>query len=594
MNSIKLFLTGILLILLFVVACTRVDYTNPYDSRGSNYLGDSTVIIITHNSTPTITLVGLDTVIIAKGDPHHIASTLEATVGASATDSVFGNLTDSIKLTSNLFTSTCGIYTLVYSVTNSVPHTAQVSRTVIVDCEAPVITLNGVSPDSAVHGTTYSDPGYVATDNVDKTVNVTVTNRVTTAHDGVDSIIYSATDRAGNSDTVVRTVIVYTPLVKDTIPPVITLTGAKDTSIAQNSVYRDPGATATDNNDVTITVSVSGTVNPAVAGVYTLTYNATDKSGNNAAPVTRKVTVIQLGGKPVITLKGPNPDTVKVGSGAFKDPGYSAVDGSGKDVTDSVKIAELYGKTIVTTSPGAYTLVYTLYDTVSTTRSVYVVGVSTDNTPPVITLSGKNPDTVKVGSGKYADQFSANDDVDGVITNKVQRVFKNSSGTAVDSNTFTATIGGYTITYSVSDANANAATPKTRNVYVKDTTTVPPGNLLEKYGVPLAAALPSVSNITYKTITVDGTGPSMSTVTSFVMNWDLANNGLYGFAFNYSGPPYYASFTSITQNFKNSSPQFTITGTGISGLDGSYYITASATQCVWVRTDGSFAVVFKP
>jgi uncharacterized repeat protein (TIGR02543 family) len=77
----------------------------------------------------------------------------------------------------------------------------------------------------------------------------------------------------------------------DTTPPVITLTGSTPLTVAWGAAYIDAGATATDNNDPSVTVTPSGSVNTAVPGTYTITYNATDAANNSSTPVTRTVTV---------------------------------------------------------------------------------------------------------------------------------------------------------------------------------------------------------------------------------------------------------------------------------------------------------------
>jgi len=77
----------------------------------------------------------------------------------------------------------------------------------------------------------------------------------------------------------------------DTMGPVISLNGNATETINLGTTYTDPGATATDNCS-SPTVIVGGTVNTNLAGVYTLTYDATDASGNAATQVTRTVTVV--------------------------------------------------------------------------------------------------------------------------------------------------------------------------------------------------------------------------------------------------------------------------------------------------------------
>jgi len=78
----------------------------------------------------------------------------------------------------------------------------------------------------------------------------------------------------------------------DTTAPVITLTGSENDVVVYKSAtsYTDPGYSATDEKDGTITVVVTGTVDMNSAGEYTLTYTATDAAGNSASK-TRTVTV---------------------------------------------------------------------------------------------------------------------------------------------------------------------------------------------------------------------------------------------------------------------------------------------------------------
>src|SRR5262245_22894587 len=79
----------------------------------------------------------------------------------------------------------------------------------------------------------------------------------------------------------------------DTVPPVITITGSNPMTVTLNSAFVDPGATATDNSNFTITVTNNSSVtNPNVnlAGTYIITYSATDHAGSMAV-ATRTVVV---------------------------------------------------------------------------------------------------------------------------------------------------------------------------------------------------------------------------------------------------------------------------------------------------------------
>jgi hypothetical protein len=78
----------------------------------------------------------------------------------------------------------------------------------------------------------------------------------------------------------------------DTTSPVITLTGSSAVTLSVGATYAEEGATATDNHDASVTVTIGGdVVNTAVAGTYTVTYNAVDLAGNHALAVTRTITI---------------------------------------------------------------------------------------------------------------------------------------------------------------------------------------------------------------------------------------------------------------------------------------------------------------
>ncbi len=77
----------------------------------------------------------------------------------------------------------------------------------------------------------------------------------------------------------------------DTAAPDVTLGGSSSMTISLNSTFTDPGATANDAEDGTVSVSVSGTVDKDTKGDYTLTYSASDAAGNTGT-ATRTVHVV--------------------------------------------------------------------------------------------------------------------------------------------------------------------------------------------------------------------------------------------------------------------------------------------------------------
>ncbi len=113
---------------------------------------------------------------------------------------------------------------------------------------------------------------------------------------GVEGVLFVS---AGKSPTgkallitsaeVSKTVSVY----EFSAAPVITLLGNATEQVCQNTTYTDAGATAVDylGNNITGSIVPTSTVNTALPGTYTVTYNVTDACGIAALPVTRTVIV---------------------------------------------------------------------------------------------------------------------------------------------------------------------------------------------------------------------------------------------------------------------------------------------------------------
>ncbi len=155
---------------------------------------------------------------------------------------------------------------------------------------APVVTMNGAAEMTLTVGDTFTDPGATATDAEDGTLTPVPNCNVSTAAAGTYTCTYTATDSGDLTDTATRTVIVEDNTQPTNTAPEISLNGAASITIEFGATWSDPGATATDAEDGTITPAVNCPVNTQAAGTYTCTYTATD-SGNLSASVTRTVTV---------------------------------------------------------------------------------------------------------------------------------------------------------------------------------------------------------------------------------------------------------------------------------------------------------------
>jgi uncharacterized protein YjbI with pentapeptide repeats len=432
----------------------KVDsYTVTYnvtDSQGNAATQVTRTVNVVDTTPPVITLLGSTPVTVEVGGTY-------ADAGATATDVGDGDLTLSLVTVNPVDTGKVDSYTVTYNVTDSQGNAAtQVTRTVnVVDTTPPVITLLGSTPVTVEVGGTYTDAGATATDigDGDLTLSIVPSSNVNTAVVGNYSVTYNVSDIAGNSAAPVTRIV----NVVDTTPPVITLLGTTPVTVEVGGTYADAGATATDigDGDLTLSIVPSSNVNTAAVGNYSVTYNVSDIAGNAAAPVTRIVNVVDTT-PPVITLIGAASITVEGGT-TYTDAGATATDIGDGDLTGAIVV----GNTVNTAVVGSYTVTYNVSDAegnaaTQVTRTVNVV----DTTAPVITLLGSTPVTVEAGTVYSDDGATATDTVDGNLTASI----------VVTSNVKTAFVGGYTVTYNVSDSAGNAATAVTRTVNVIDTT----------------------------------------------------------------------------------------------------------------------------
>ena len=225
----------------------------------------------------------------------------------------------------------------------------------------------------------------------------------------------------------------------DTVFPVITILGDNPATVELGSTYADAGATS----DGGETVTSSGTVDTNTVGSYTITYSATDASGNTST-ATRTVNVVDTTA-PVVTILGNDPVTVEAGES------YTEAGATANDVSGTVSVVTT--GTVDTNTVGTYTITYSATDasgnTGTATRTVNVV----DTTPPFLPPA----DTVIVElGGTYVEPGYTPTDVSPITI-------------VITDNIDTNTVGSYLVTYTVTDIAGNVAV-KTRTVDVVDTT----------------------------------------------------------------------------------------------------------------------------
>lgn len=237
--------------------------------------------------------------------------------------------------------------------------------------------------------------------------------------------------------------------------PVITLNGDNPMNVKAGDEYVEPGATAVDNvdGDLTEQIEITGEVNTATPGEYTITYKVSDLAGNEATEI--RAIIVKDEVAPEITLNGNNPINLYVDD-EYVEPGATAIDDIDGDLTEQIKIT---GEADTSTS-GKYTVSYKVSDSAgneaTATRTV-VVEEKPDTIAPEITLNGDNPVNLTVGDEYIEAGAIAIDDVDGDLTDQIE----------ISGEVDTQTPGEYTVTYTVLDKSGNE-TSTTRTIIIEE------------------------------------------------------------------------------------------------------------------------------
>ena len=293
--------------------------------------------------TPIITLNGSSTIQLNIGDNW-------TDPGATATDDVDGDITNSIAVSGSVDTSTVGTYTLIYSVADAASNSASTTRIVIVNAEANSVTEEDCNITASLISGSFDQslsPG--------ETMNpivVRITSNCTTLTG--PSPLYGPSEGTGVNPGA------------DNLPP---------------GIFMD--STEFQNGEVTLTIS--GTLRSDASGSYSWGYFY-DNSYNlpatpqDPSPIVAATSSVTVSGEftiaassttntnttpPIINLNGPSTIELSVGD-TWIDPGATATDDVDGDITNSIAISG----SVDTSTVGTYTLIYTVADTSSNTASV--------------------------------------------------------------------------------------------------------------------------------------------------------------------------------------------------------------------------------
>ena len=238
--------------------------------------------------------------------------------------------------------------------------------------------------------------------------------------------------------TILCTILAVFVIIYSIFLPRIVLKGKHQEIINYKEKYVEKGYTAKMiGKDLTSDVKVEGKVNYNKLGDYKIKYIV------NVAGIKfteERIVKVRDTSKPSITLNGEK-DTYVCPNTKYKDEGAKAYDNYDKNITSKIK-----------TEQKDDSVVYTVSDSSKNTASITRKLIYEDKTAPEIKLNGGEEVYISVGESFNDPGYSAHDNCDGDITNKVK-----ASG-SVNANEQ----GSYELVYTVEDSNKNKGEVKRR------------------------------------------------------------------------------------------------------------------------------------
>ena len=234
----------------------------------------------------------------------------------------------------------------------------------------------------------------------------------------------------------------------------LTLNGDREITLEYGESYEEAGAKAMFHGSIfmkepeEVEVVIQGNVDVTKVGTYHVTYTSTRSVeslfGNaEARDTTRRTIHVVDTVAPEITLVA-DPNVFTFPNQTYQEEGFTATDNYDGDITANV----------IRTDDGV-NVTYKVSDSSGNTTEVVREIVYDDPVPPELNLEGKAVMSLEVGEEYTEPGYTANDNCDGDITDKVE----------VTGEVNTKKIGTYTLTYTVKDTYENEATA-TRTVDV--------------------------------------------------------------------------------------------------------------------------------
>ncbi|MBE0390204.1 Ig-like domain-containing protein [Flavobacterium sp. PL002] len=225
-------------------------------------------------------------------------------------------------------------------------------------------------------------------------------------------------------------------------------------------------------------------------------------------------------------------------------------------------------------------------------------GGTNTNTPPTAAITSPNNGATFTSGANIVITASAidNGSVTQVAFYKGSTLLGTDTSSPYQYTISSASAGSYVLKVIATDNQGLTTSSNTINVTVNAVVTPPSSSDNCNFGTPSSSKLGSFDRITFNKMYLIGTGgPNVSNFKNFKINWNAATNSLVQFAYSTGDgvPGYYVDLRSaITQNFASNNPAVSITGSGIAGLDGNYWVTKHGFNLALIAKTGSFTLYF--
>ncbi len=375
---------------------------------------------------------------------------------------LFMNNTDLIPpIITNITSNTTSIGTLGVDDTILFTLILDSAENVTVSGTYNAVALNWTSIDS---GATYTATYTISEGDADQITPLQITHVTITNNFGFTGLPFNGTD-------IQQTI--------DANSPIITLVGDNPQTIEQGAGYTELNATTSDGSPVTI----NNTELIDAVGTYSIYYDSTDTAGNNAIQVNRTV-IISDTTPPTFSSAALNEGTGTltitfseiINASSINSAGFSIRDNNNNTSTSTVTLSNLE----LTTTTNSTTISFNMtmanrQSVIAFNTSVLDIGagavqdingnaitLSANNTitttldtvPPVISLTGDNPQTIELGDD-YTELNATTSDGSPVTINNTELI---------------DAVGTYSIYYDSTDTAGNNAIQVIRTVIISDTT----------------------------------------------------------------------------------------------------------------------------